>query len=33
MKHPIENNCRMWYKAEEHIKHIVVGCTTLAPSE
>ena len=33
MKQPIDCKCRMCCKAEEHIKHIVVGCTTLAPSE
>jgi len=33
MKQPIDSNCRMCYKAEEHIKHIVAQCTTLAPSE
>jgi len=30
---PADSNCRMRCRAEEHIKHIVVGCTTLAPSE
>jgi len=33
MKQPTYSNCRMSYKAEEHIKHINVGCTTLGPSE
>ena len=33
MKQPIVSNCRMCYKAEEPMKHIVVECTTLAPSE
>ena len=33
MKQPIDSNRNMCYKAEEHIKHIVVRCTTLAPSE
>ena len=33
MKQPIDCKCRMCCKAEEHIKHIVAGCTTLAPSE
>jgi hypothetical protein len=30
---PTDSNCRMRCRAEEHIKHIVVGCTTLALSE
>ena len=33
MKQPIDSKCGMCCKAEEHIKHIVAGCTTLAPSE
>jgi hypothetical protein len=33
MKQPIDSKCRMWYKAEEHITHVVAGCTTVAPSE
>jgi len=33
MMQPVGTNCRMCCKAEEHTKHIVVGCTTLAPGE
>jgi hypothetical protein len=33
MKQPVDNICRMCHNAEEHIKYIVAGCTTLAPSE
>jgi hypothetical protein len=33
MKQPIDSKCRMCSKAEEHIKHIVVGCTAFAPLE
>jgi hypothetical protein len=33
MKQPTDSKCRMCYKAEEHIKHIVAGCNTLVPSE
>jgi len=33
MKQPVDSKRRMCCKAEEHIKHIVVGCTTLTPSE
>jgi len=32
-KQPIDSNRNICYKAEEHIKHTVVGCTTFAPSE
>ena len=33
MKQPTDSKCRMCSKAEEHIKYIVVGCTTFAPFE
>jgi len=33
MLQPIDSKCRMCYKVEEHIKLIIVGCTTLVPSE
>jgi len=33
MKLPMDDKFRMCYKVEEHMKHIVAGCTTLAPSE
>jgi hypothetical protein len=33
MKQPNDSKCRICHKAEEHIKYIVVGCTTLGPFE
>jgi hypothetical protein len=33
MKLPMDGKFRMCYKVEEHMKHIVAGCTTLALSE
>jgi len=33
MKQPIDSKYRMCYKVEEHIKQIVAGCITHAPSE
>jgi len=33
MKLSMDGKFRMCYKAEEHMKHIVAGCTTLVPSE
>jgi len=33
LKLPIDSKCRMCYKPEKHIKHTVMGCKTLAPSE
>jgi len=33
MKLPMDGKFRMCYKAEEYMKHIVAGCTTLASSE
>jgi hypothetical protein len=33
MRQPVDSTCRMCYNAEELIRHIVAGCTTLAPPE
>jgi hypothetical protein len=33
VKRPIDSTCRISYKAEEHIKHIVTGCITIVPYE
>jgi hypothetical protein len=33
MRQQVGSKCRMCCKADEHTKHIVVGCTTLAPAE
>jgi hypothetical protein len=33
IKQPTDSKCRICCKAEKHIKHTVVGCTTLVPSE
>ena len=33
MKQLTDSKCGMCYKAEEHRKHTVAGCTTLVPSE
>jgi len=33
MKLPMDGKFRMCYKEEEHMKHIVAGCTTFGPSE
>jgi adenylate kinase len=33
MKQPNDSKRRMCYKAEEHIKHIAMECTTLVPSQ
>jgi hypothetical protein len=33
IKQPTDGKCRMCYKAEEYLKHIVVRYTTLVPSE
>jgi hypothetical protein len=37
MEQPVDSKCRMFYKVEEQIKHvikyIIAGCATLAPSK
>jgi len=33
MKQPTDSKCRMCYKAEEHVKYMVAGCTILVLSE
>ena len=33
MNHTVDSICRMCYNAEEHMRHTVGGCTTLAPPE
>ena len=32
MKQQTDSKCRVWYKTEEHIKHITGGYTTIEPS-
>jgi hypothetical protein len=32
MKQQTDSKCRVWYKAEGHIKHIIAGYTTIEPS-
>jgi hypothetical protein len=33
VKQPIDSKCRLCCKADKHVKHIVAGYATLAPSE
>jgi predicted alpha/beta-fold hydrolase len=33
IKQPVDNKYRMCQKAEKHIKHIIMGCIKIAPSE
>ena len=33
MKHPVDSKCRICYKAGQHIKHIVAGCTIVEQYE
>jgi hypothetical protein len=33
MKQPVDDKCTVCYKTEEQMKHIVAGCTKLAPCD